>query len=69
MKEWIFLALEVIGCVLFWKFFMPEEYSKQEKKRMRKEKWERMTTGEFIARFIFTTLGVLYVAAFLGIIC
>lgn len=68
MKEWIFLALEVIGCVFFWKFFMPEEYSKQEKKRMRKEKWEYMTSGEFIARFIFATIGVLYVLAFLGVI-
>lgn len=69
MKEWIFLALEIIGCVLFWKFFMPEEYSREEKKKMKREKWLQMSSGEFIARFIFTTIGVLYVAAFLGIIC
>lgn len=69
MKEWIILALEVIGCIFFWKFFMPEEYSKQEKKRLKKEKWITMSAGEFIARFIFTTIGVLYVCAFLGIIC
>lgn len=69
MKEWIFLVLEVIGCVFFWKFFMPEEYSKEERKKMKREKWLQMSSGEFIARFIFTTIGVLYVAAFLGIIC
>lgn len=69
MREWIFLAIEIIGCVLFWKFFMPEEYSKQEKKRMRREKWLTMSTGEFIAWCVFIFIAILYVLAFLGIIC
>lgn len=65
---WIYLAIEVIICVLFWKFFMPDEYSKQERKQMRKEKWEHMTAGEFIARIILPIVIVLFVLVAFGFI-
>lgn len=65
---WIYLAIEIIIAILFWKFFMPDEYSKQEKKQMRKEKWERMGTVECIARILGPIVIVLFVLVAFGFI-